>query len=221
MMEVEWLAWERPEAMLEHVGLTATDRQLRLFGCACCRLVWQHLTTPGSREAVELSEQYADGLVTKKQLAEARLAVRASSWNADAAKAHRASWNPGGYLAWHSTREAVRTAVERIVSSVPWSDHPVGSSTVDTTRSRARIANLLRDIFNPFRPVAPDPVWLTSDVVALARGIYEDRAFDRMPILADALQDAGCTNEDVLSHCRGAGPHVRGCWVVDLVLGKQ
>jgi hypothetical protein len=61
----------------------------------------------------------------------------------------------------------------------------------------------------------------TSTAVALARGIYEDRAFDRMPILADALQDAGCDNEDILDHCRGPEPHVRGCWVVDLLLGKR
>jgi hypothetical protein len=80
---------------------------------------------------------------------------------------------------------------------------------------------LLRDVFgNPFRPVSLDRARLTSDVVALARGIYDERAFDRMPILADALQDAGCTNEDVLAHCREPGEHVRGCWVVDLVLGK-
>ncbi len=73
---------------------------------------------------------------------------------------------------------------------------------------------------NPFRPVALDPAWCTSTVVALARGIYDERAFDRMPILADALQDAGCDSADVLTHCRGPGPHARGCWVVDLVLGK-
>jgi hypothetical protein len=79
----------------------------------------------------------------------------------------------------------------------------------------------LRDIFgNPFRPVAVDPGWLTSSVVELARGIYDQKAFDRLPILADALQDAGCDHPDVLAHCRGPGPHVRGCWVVDLVLGK-
>jgi hypothetical protein len=84
-------------------------------------------------------------------------------------------------------------------------------------------AAIVRDVFgNPFRPVAVDPQWLTSDVLALARGIYEERAFDRMPILADALQDAGCDSDDVLTHCRDASaPHVRGCWVVDLVLGKK
>jgi hypothetical protein len=82
--------------------------------------------------------------------------------------------------------------------------------------------DLLRCIFgNPFRPVTVDPEWLTSTVVALARGIYEERAFGRLPILADALQDVGCDNDDVLNHCRGVGPHARGCWVVDLVLGKS
>src|SRR5262249_28763026 len=81
---------------------------------------------------------------------------------------------------------------------------------------------LVRDIFgNPFRPVVCDPAWRTSDVLLMAQGIYDDRAFDRMPILADALQDAGCDNADVLNHCREANAtHVRGCWVVDLVLGK-
>jgi hypothetical protein len=74
---------------------------------------------------------------------------------------------------------------------------------------------------NPFRPVSLDPSWLTSTVVALAEGIYADRAFDRLPILAGALEDAGCGHADILAHCRGDGPHARGCWVVDLVLGKE
>lgn len=88
--------------------------------------------------------------------------------------------------------------------------------------NRAVNAALLRDVVgNPFGPIALDPAWLTSDVLALARGIYDERAFDRMPILADALQDAGCENADVLNHCRGDGPHVRGCWVVDLLLGRS
>lgn len=80
----------------------------------------------------------------------------------------------------------------------------------------------IRDIFgNPFRPVTVDSSWLTSTVLPLASGIYEEKAFDRMPILADALQDAGCDNAEVLEHCRGPGPHVRGCHVLDLILGKS
>lgn len=81
---------------------------------------------------------------------------------------------------------------------------------------------LVRDIFgNPFRPVTFDPDWRTTTAVQLARGMYEGRDFAAMPILADALQDAGCDNADILDHCRGPGPHVRGCWVVDLVLEKE
>jgi hypothetical protein len=81
--------------------------------------------------------------------------------------------------------------------------------------------DLLRDIFgNPFRPVTLSPSWLTIAVVAIARQMYDSRDFSPMPILADALQDAGCKNADILAHCRGDGPHARGCWVVDLLLGK-
>jgi hypothetical protein len=83
------------------------------------------------------------------------------------------------------------------------------------------IASLLRDIFgNPFRPVAFNPSWRSATALDLARGMYESRDFGPMPILADALEDAGCDSDDILAHCRGDGPHVRGCWVVDLVLGK-
>ena len=74
---------------------------------------------------------------------------------------------------------------------------------------------------NPFRPVAFSPEWRTDTAIALARQMYESRDFGAMPILADALQDAGCDNDDILCHCRTEQTHVRGCWVVDLVLGKQ
>ena len=81
--------------------------------------------------------------------------------------------------------------------------------------------HLLRDIFgNPFRPVTVNLVWRSASVVSLAQAIYEERAFERLPILGDALEDAGCANADILAHCRGPGPHVRGCWVVDHLLQK-
>lgn len=82
---------------------------------------------------------------------------------------------------------------------------------------------LLRDIFgNPFsRPVALDSTCLTSTVVKIAQAIYDDRSFDDLPILADALEEAGCDNAEFLAHCRGSGPHVRGCWALDLVLRKE
>src|SRR5262249_37606845 len=86
----------------------------------------------------------------------------------------------------------------------------------------ARHAALLRDVAgNPFRPVPFDPVWRTETTVALARQMYESRDFSAMPILADALQDAGCGSPDILEHCLGFGPHVRGCWVVDWILATD
>jgi hypothetical protein len=90
------------------------------------------------------------------------------------------------------------------------------------TEARVVHSDYIRDIFgNPFRPVAADPCWLTSPVLDLARTMYDSRDFGPMPILGDALEEAGCNNADILAHCRGGGPHVRGCWVVDLVLGKS
>jgi len=84
------------------------------------------------------------------------------------------------------------------------------------------LAGAVREVIRyPFRPVAFDVEWRTTTVLALARHMYESREFSAMPVMADALQDAGCEDENILSHCRGPGPHVRGCWVVDLVLGKD
>jgi hypothetical protein len=84
------------------------------------------------------------------------------------------------------------------------------------------LAKLVRDIFgNPFRPTIFSPAWRTDTAVSLACQMYEAREFSAMPILADALQDAGCDNDDILKHCRNPGPHVRGCWVVDMVLGRE
>ena len=103
-----------------------------------------------------------------------------------------------------------------------WALNNVPRGGLAWEEAEAEYATFLRDIFgNPFRPVTFDPNWRTSTAVALAAQMYDSRDFSTMPILADALQDAGCENADILDHCRGAGPHVRGCWVVDLVLGKE
>jgi hypothetical protein len=86
-------------------------------------------------------------------------------------------------------------------------------------------ANLLRDIFgNPFRPITLEPSWLTWHgglLVSMGQRMYDSRDFSDMPVLADALEEAGCQDQDILGHCRSGGEHVRGCWVVDLLLGKE
>jgi hypothetical protein len=86
--------------------------------------------------------------------------------------------------------------------------------------AEAMQAAAVRDLWHPFGPT-PDPRWRTADAVGVARAIYVDRAFDWLPVLADALMDTGCDREDILAHCRSPGPHFSGCWVVDLVLGKE
>ena len=99
----------------------------------------------------------------------------------------------------------------------------MGPSAIRYAGLDLRVAlRLLRCVFgNPFRPVSLEPACLTSPVVAIAQSMYESRDFSAMPILADALQDAGCEDEGILGHCRSDGPHARGCWVIDRILGKE
>jgi hypothetical protein len=124
-----------------------------------------------------------------------------------------------GFLVRDVIATVVAAAGAEAAMDDPEDDHdgPNGG----TVRMSREMCHLVRDIFgNPFRPVTLDPSWRTSTVLALARRLYDSRDFSAMPILSDALMDAGCDHPDVLGHCRGGGPHVRGCWVVDLVLGK-
>lgn len=207
MDEVGWLTCEDARQMLGEVHDRATDRKLRLFACACARRVWRLLTDARSRAAVEAAERFADGLLTVAEL------------RAHFNEAFRLIRQPVAILASDAANENARDAANTAAHDAI---HQHKGSKRQRS-ARAAPSQFLRDIFgNPFRPVALDPAWLTSDVLALASGIYAERAFDRMPILADALQDAGCTNDDILSHCRDvSAAHVRGCWVCDLVLGKS
>lgn len=213
MIEAEWLALTDPTPMLKFLcrrdALTA--RKQRLFAVGCCRRIWHILTDERSRAAVEVTERLADGLASHE---ERRATVRAAL---DATEDMRTAGESYYYAA--SAADDLVTG-ENLGLFDSWCEAALTGKPGQSEEPYQAL--LVRDVFgNPFHPVAIKPSWLTSDVRTLAEGIYNDRAFDRMPILADALQDAGCDNDDVLSHCRGGGPHVRGCWVVDLVLGKS
>jgi hypothetical protein len=224
MTEAEWLACDDPGRMdlfLSDRG-EVSNRKFRLFGCACVRDVWDDLPHDDLRQAVETCERFADGLATTEELRAARDAADGTyEGNGDIVADHSAIaitalCNPAPSFPMGEGSSAGISAVAAEARSdrgTPWED----------AREQAKQLHcrLFRDIFgNPFRPLFVDPSWLTSTVVALAREMYESRDFSAMPILADALQDTGCDNDTILSHCRGDGPHVRGCWVVDLVLGK-
>jgi hypothetical protein len=206
MTEAEWLAATDPMPMLEFLRGKASDRKLRLFACACCRSVSPQVGF--DLKAVRVAEDYADGRVKRSTLMNARRAA------------------PAAWIPWPNTdpvTETVRCAVACALTHVRHDDH--SAITVGFYQQQTEThtqAKFLRDILgNPFRPMTIDPAWLTSAVISLARGVYQNRAFDRLPIISDALLDAGCSQDDVLNHCRSEGPHVRGCWVMDLVLGKS
>jgi hypothetical protein len=156
-------------------------------------------------------ERYVEGLATDQELVSA----------ADNAVANRFSFDSDTYRANLAAETVVMVGNQTRSCQVVARSAALASDAGHESELAAQ-TNLLRDIFgNPFRPVSFDSNWRTSTAIALAKQMYDSRDFSAMPILADALQDAGCENEDVLNHCRTPdGVHVRGCWVVDLVLGK-
>jgi hypothetical protein len=193
MTEAEWLACGDPTALIKGVP-QVSQRKGELFVVACCRQHESVLRNPLNRKPLLAIEDHADGLLTDEEL-----------------RARRGR----GKFGWR-----VASACSVVVPAPMFVS--LASFLCDDPGLEQRIQlRVLRDIFgNPFRLVTFDPAWCTDTAVALADQMYGSRDFGAMHILADALQDAGCDSDDVLGHCRGPGPHVRGCWVVDLVLGK-
>jgi hypothetical protein len=249
--EHEWLIGDYPGMLADLVVPAQprvreyTDRKYRLWSCACCRRIWHLLTLANSREAVEYAERYADGLETPEllseladQLYEARteyelalLQHTQDKWDSRryallaAWEVVLSTYRPDSAISDDRTFDArsLSDAVGHAVYYESLETQSISDNTipVQTLEDRA-MCDLFRDVFgNPFRPPTFSPSWRTETAVSLARTMYEARDFGAMPILADALQDAGCDNEDVLNHCRDPNQvHVRGCWVVDLVLDK-
>jgi hypothetical protein len=215
MTEQEWLACTELQFMVEYLQDKASNRKCRLFGCACCRRAWHLLTDERSRRAVEVCEEFADGLADLTALRNAhQQAHDAVEENVDTSQDE--NW----------------TAFDAVRSNAEVTAYHSADLAADTLRNyvfadqrereeRAQLT-LLRDIFgNPFQSLSLDHSWLTSTVKKLAETIYLERTFTDVPFLADALQDAGCDNEDILDHFRQPGEHVRGCWALDLVLEKE
>jgi hypothetical protein len=221
MTEAEWLECTDPTPMLGFVRNQTSDRKLRLLICACCRRVWDLLADDRSREAIEVAEQYADGSANRDDLiAVRRKADAAYQW---ARKQH----GPADFrlcCAAHLALQATSTA-KKVRFDPRENEFLRGAKERKEKTERKARSDLIRDfIGNVFHPVTLNPIWLAwndGTVRRISQDIYAERAFDRMPILADALEDAGCDNEAILKHCRGGGPHVRGCWVLDLLLGKE
>jgi hypothetical protein len=228
MTEAEWLAATDLQTMLRAVLGKISARKSRLFGVGSCRRVWE-LLDQDARNALAVVERFADGLATDADRSEARKVAqrsaqpRGTTSRPTAPKSQRRAASAVYYAASRDADQA-SAACQLSVEALVWrfGDDANCDWQALSPAEYVSEAQLLRCVVgNPFRPVTFDSSWLTSTVVSLAEGIYADRAFDRLPILADALQDAGCDSADVLGHCRGPGPHARGCWVIDLLLGKS
>jgi hypothetical protein len=246
MTEAEWLACVEPQKMITSVCVwrlhtfselagdlsgrrNNTDRQFRLFACASMRLAWHLMTNPNGRRAVALAEHYADGEVSSEELVTVRAQIESFS---ALGRTHRIANRLARLISVNVMRIRPTEAgigvtdhyarLAALRSALEATNLLLAENLEDLLWPGYQLSNIFRDIFgNPFRSVSFFPEWRTDTAVALAQQMYDSRDFSAMPILGDALQDAGCENEEILAHCRGRGPHVLGCWVIDLVLAKQ
>jgi hypothetical protein len=228
MTEAVWLAAADQERMLWFLKGKgkASERKFRLFAVACCLNARHLLKKKCGEQAIELAEQFADGAAELSDLLIAYSDI--NYWIRNINDFHRNIHQNDQAWAWVAVLRAVSTGGCFYGRHWEREDYNTVECAVDAMEyvARATAWNAKSDLIhcsfgNPFRPLTVDPSWLTSTVLAFASQMYESRDFSPMPILADALQDAGCDNDDVLNHCRQPGEHVKGCWVVDLLLGKK
>ncbi len=224
MFEARWVHCDDPEQMLRYMLGKTGDRKFRLFACACVRRIWPLLRDERSRSAVQVAERYADLPGGHAQLLNARSQARLAEQHFHGLTRRG---EPGEYDTARWAARAAEAAVEDtgwdVARNAAWS----AAHAVNVAAPKERLAqcDLLRDVFgNPFCPQSLEAAWLRwhdGCVVSVARAIYEERRFEDMPILADALEEAGCDNEIILWHCREPAEHARGCWVLDAILGKR
>jgi hypothetical protein len=229
--EQTWHAGTDLAAMHRFVREREGERKLRLLACAYLRQVWNSLREP-SRRAVEAAEDHADGLLSpadwQRAVAAAEAEVADQSREADRFvvgwyddPSWSRLWEFIVSLALSALRDPGLVAADEAFA-ISRQLRGIGvilpADRVAAAEKAFAISTLWELFGNPFRPPVIHPDWLTWDGAAvpkIARAIYEGRAFDRMAILADALEEAGCGNAELLGHCRGGGEHVRGCWVLD------
>jgi len=228
MTEAEWYSCTDPERVLRWLNSQGKlgGRKLRLFAVACCRRAWPLLTDERSRRAVEVAERYADGQASEEELTTAGTAA----WDAARERlrqkfesaevcgaAARTTWLPEAdfYGFWQAS--VFLSEIRRAFAA--------GQGDLQCAMLRDLVVNLFGDA-----PVISPPwlAWNEGRVPTLAHALYEERCLPegtldsaRLAVLADALEEAGCTEKPVLSHLRAPGPHVRGCWAVDRLLGKE
>lgn len=229
-----WLASTNPVRMLSVLQRhrLVSARRVRLFAVACCRRALPYLSDPRSRRAVEVAEEFAEGRLSEAAIDQAHQDAQRACWDIDRGR-NGAAVDAANAAFWVSARLGGRFDADGNPLVGESADlASARNSCVHAAKALARTlgyeeekrtqAILLRDVYPSLTPQpALNPRRLTTNVLELAQAIYEGRMFDRMPILADALVDAGCDDESILVHCRSDNPHARGCHVLDLILGKD
>jgi hypothetical protein len=233
--EAEWLACTDPQDMIEFLRCQVSDRKLRLFAVACARRIWDSLPDEHCKQALEVVERFADDTASSADLRKAQ-GMAEEVFEALLS-------DPSEQRAHYRQLYAVDAVGIQADDGQPPADwvHGVAACGVHVAAGdgdeakrleQTAQASLIRCIVgNPLRPVPIDPAlftWHDGTIRKLAQALYDDRDLPsghldnhRLAVLADALEDAGCSDQIFLDHCRGEGPHVRGCWVVDLLHGKQ
>jgi hypothetical protein len=248
MTEQEWLGNPNLWAMLYYVNDLDNERRLRLFAYACCSRIRHLLSDNRLLEALHAVEQRAEGKYGDIELEQVRSeankavdAIEAGLYGPDGVLhandisssacavlcASNSSFAPTKqYPHYSSPIGSVVFYVQSALVAPVWNATQDRKKTDEASEAEAQLqVAILRDIFgNPFCPVSLDPTclsWHDGLLVSMAQHMYDSRDFTDMPVMADALEEAGCSDQEILSHCRQPGPHVRGCWVVDLILGKE
>jgi hypothetical protein len=238
MDEAEWLAFDDPQPMLSFLQSKASARKLRLFAAACCRRMWRAwevIPSPVEMQAVEMAERFADGQASDEERSAALSSLDASpvspfqeAERGVARDTVRAAVMVVAKGAARSARVVARESTWTALESADPRRKGAASEIAERAEGQAQSVLLRCILGNPFRHVALSASGRTPTVLALAQAAYDDRALPagtldaaRLAVLADALEDAGCADPDILGHLRGPGPHVRGCWALDLILGRQ
>jgi hypothetical protein len=231
--EAQWLTCTTPAPLLGYVGTAARvpagsgllpspaeARRYQLFAAACCRRIWEYVPDPRSRWAVEVAERYADGMAQRTDLREA--AAGAAAVVERPIIGIRGAGHVGALACSCAARERRNNSTPAVFDPsmayevAKWAAQEAGEGEPPAQ------ADLVRCLFgNPFRPVTFDQAWRTAEVLRFARAVYAERAFERLPILADLLEEAGATDVALLGHLRGPRPHALGCHALDVVLGTR
>ncbi len=228
--ESQWFTCQDPTPMLVFLRDKASERKLRLFAVACCRHIWNLIPDKPGHEAVEQAERYSDGVASRQQLARARRACSPRAYLNRPLFERDNAWIAMLAVLCSVSNNVLELEGSAMASAMAYGGFslieareklpPIAQRQKARAQENSFQASLLREIFgNPFRSVTFDPVGLTPAIRSLADAVYTERAFERMPVLGDVLEAAGWNSVDVLGHCREPGEHVRGCWVVDALLG--